>query len=205
MNFITHDKAYCLFPQATLEERRALTYLYPSVGSEADQNSYHKYKERGWELGHSITRKEFDDPYSSFARGTRFVGDSKCWTFPVLPLREDLPESNAEINSFALEYNENLKPVFSFRHLDLHGLQQPYVLLEEDASYVMEDLNFPHLCQLLRNRATKTGVEDHVDEDAQVEENVDEEYEDSNDGGAVDDPEKLVTYLRLCSLELNAT
>lgn len=175
MNFITHDKAYCLFPQATLEERRALTYLDPSFGSEGEKNTYHKYVGRGWELRDSLTRDEFDDPYSSFARGTRFVGDGKCWTLPVLPLREDLPENNADINSFALEYDENIQPVFSFRHLDFEGLQQPYVLLEEDANYAMEDVVLPDIWHRLINLEAEIEIDNHVDEEDHVEGHADAE------------------------------
>lgn len=164
MNLITHEKAYCLFPQATLEERRSLTYLHPVSAIEPDQIAYDKYSERGWDLVNGITRDEFDDPYSSFARGTRFVSDRKCWTLPIQPLREDLLESNVEINSFALEYDENLRPVFSSSHLDLDELQQPYVLLEEDADYIMENLALPYIYQDHRDRSEETDIDVGNDE-----------------------------------------
>lgn len=178
MNLITHDKAYCLFPRATLEERRALTYLDPLSTREAHRIAYHKYVERGWELVESITRNEFDDPHSSFARGTRFVGDRKSWTLPILPLREDLPESNITINSFALEYDEDLQSVFSFKHLDFDGLQQPYVLREEDVKYVMEHLALPRAYWTLNDLEDETDVDSN---EGQEEGSTDEEDEGSNE------------------------
>ncbi|KAF5317751.1 hypothetical protein D9619_012541 [Psilocybe cf. subviscida] len=182
MNLITHDKAYCLFPRATLEERRALTYLSPSTGSEAKKSSYHKYTGRGWELLNSITRDEFDNPYSSFARGTRFIGDGKCWTVPVLPLRRDLPESTVDINSFALEYDEELEPVFTFRHIDVNGLQQPYVLLEEDAHYMKENFTFPRMRHRPEDREVAMYVDDRMGEEDQAEECMNEAEDGDNMG-----------------------
>ncbi|KAF5315275.1 hypothetical protein D9619_007568 [Psilocybe cf. subviscida] len=143
MNFITHEKAYCLFPRATLVERRALTYLNRTIGHESNRNAYVKWTARGFQLGDCLTQAEFDDPGSAFAPGMRFVGDSKRLVFPIHFLREDFTgqkEGTVEVNSFALEYNGTLEPVFNSCHVNLEGLRYPYVLTEDEAVFILQEV-----------------------------------------------------------------
>lgn len=146
MNFITHEKAYSLFPRATLVERRALTYLnrLHNFGHDSNRLAFEKWLARGFHLGDYLTRAEFEDPGSAFAHGRRFVGDSKCLVLPIYPIREDLKgpgkESTVEINSFALEYNGGLEPIFNSMNVNLEGLKYPYVLTEDEAVFIMQEV-----------------------------------------------------------------
>ena len=85
MNVIAWDYAYCLYPRATLEERRSLVCRADGpnqVTAEA------KYRARGWEIVHSLPPCA---PYDrAFPSGLRFMGDPNMWrlkldTAQILP------------------------------------------------------------------------------------------------------------------------
>ena len=80
MNVISYEKAYCLFPYATLEERRAL--IVPSDGP-GQEPAIEKYKERGWKMLLSLSSRERNASNPSFALGPRFMGDRHTWTIPL--------------------------------------------------------------------------------------------------------------------------
>ena len=104
MNLITHEKAYSLYPRGTFKERRSLALYREDTNEEAAEIARDKYVARGWTLVEALTQDEMADPTSAFSWGSRFVGDSKCWTIPILP-KIDLPESYIEANSWNLQYN----------------------------------------------------------------------------------------------------
>jgi hypothetical protein len=127
MNFITHEKAYSLYPRATFEERRSLIFLFRSG---ARDNAYAKYAERGWIMLDGITGEDFHDLNSSLARGFRHVGDSKTWTIPILPkIDTPFPEGLMETNSWSLRYDHNLKPYLDFSLLISSQLQYCYLVV----------------------------------------------------------------------------
>jgi len=129
MNFITHEKAYSLYPRASFEEHRSLTCLYSTI---ARTKAWAKYTERGWTMLDGITGQDFHDLNSSLARGPRYVGDSKTWTIPILP-KIDAPSLDGlvEMNSWSLNYDLNLKPHFEFSLLISPQLQHCYLVLDE--------------------------------------------------------------------------
>ena len=93
MNIITHDKAYSIYPRATFIERRSLVY-------NRSENSFEgrsKYESRGWIQLPYLEAYDYDNPFSSFARGSRRLGDRKCWTINLLPTidsHKDYMDSN---------------------------------------------------------------------------------------------------------------
>ncbi|KDR69023.1 hypothetical protein GALMADRAFT_145762 [Galerina marginata CBS 339.88] len=134
MNVITHEKAYSLYPRATFDQRRALSYIPPATelnDTEARKIAQLKYVSRGWQIVDQITDDEFRDPGSVFAPGERHLGDSKCWTLPILPKLE-LPESNIEANSWSLLYRGNLEPWMIFAVFRSWNLRFIYLISDED-------------------------------------------------------------------------
>jgi hypothetical protein len=93
MNVITHNKAYSIYPRATFIERRSLVYNR----SENSLEGRSKYEQRGWTQIPFLEAHDYDNPFSSFARGSRRIGDSKCWTidlYPTVTTFQDYMDSN---------------------------------------------------------------------------------------------------------------
>lgn len=81
MNFIAFDAAYSLYPQATFEERRALSL---SDVTEHDTSALGKYAVRGWSLISNIWPHEATTSKSSFhMEATRWVRDDHSWCIPL--------------------------------------------------------------------------------------------------------------------------
>lgn len=88
MNVITWKFAYCLYPKATLEDRRSL--VCRSEGPKqviAEQ----KYQSRGWDMVRTLRADGplGEDP--SFPSGLRFMGDKHSWRIALDITRVDLP------------------------------------------------------------------------------------------------------------------
>lgn len=83
-NVITHSKAYCLYPKATLLERRTLFNDW--CNNSTYHNAVSKYTARGWTFVHSLKAEEHVDPFSAFSSGPRRMGDSKSWTITFSPV-----------------------------------------------------------------------------------------------------------------------
>lgn len=83
MNIITFRAAYCLFPQATLEERRSLlsssnTGIYRNRGQ-----ALAKYMQRGFEIVFHIPTESFTCNRPSFPLGWRWIDDENSWVIPL--------------------------------------------------------------------------------------------------------------------------
>ncbi|KAI0782597.1 hypothetical protein C8Q75DRAFT_504164 [Abortiporus biennis] len=77
MNVITFSKAYCLYPRATLEARRALVCRRLNM---AGQTAIKKYEDRGWDM---TFISEVNDPEWLFYQGPRWVGDDFTYTISL--------------------------------------------------------------------------------------------------------------------------
>ena len=142
MNIITHDQAYCLFPRATLDEERAMSYLCPHNRlDEFEAGLYDKYTARGFDLL-PVNAEDLDPIRGSFPVGNRFIGDEQCWTLPVLPLRTDLPGSTVDTNSFYFSAGDRMVPMIEYQHLHLSHLSHQYVFSPEEAENVSKYLDF---------------------------------------------------------------
>jgi len=142
MNFITHDKAYSLYPRATFEQHRSLVFLR---GTPARDKALAKYTERGWSALNSITEPDFYDLNSAFVRGPRFVGDSKTWTIPIFP-KIDTPSQDGlvEMNSFLLRHDILLKPHLEFFSLFSPQLRYRYLVCDEDLPEEIQNVLIDH-------------------------------------------------------------
>jgi hypothetical protein len=111
MNFITFDAAYALYPLATFEERRALSF---SGNDERDLEALGKYATRGWSIISNIWPHEAKTTKASFYQDERrWVRDGLGWIVPldkagvesppkVSPLSEKFTWDPVEYNSWML-------------------------------------------------------------------------------------------------------
>lgn len=106
MNMITHDKAYSIFPWATFEERRSLILV---KDPEAARMARLKYEGRGWRFINGTDVNESRDCLSSFIRGPRHLGDTRCWTIQLHPAQNPIPNM-WESNSWSLNYDAYQNP-----------------------------------------------------------------------------------------------
>lgn len=75
---MTYSKAYCLYPKATLVERRNLLNCWRSPV--IYRKAIDKYIERGWRFLPFLQPSETLDPRCAFSFGARRLGDKRCWT-----------------------------------------------------------------------------------------------------------------------------
>jgi len=101
MNFITHNRAFSIHPQATFIQRRSLVYDLSPKSFKARM----KYVFRGWNQVESPQATDYANPFSSFGRGLRRVGDCKTWTInldPTVSSHDDYMNSN----TWSLQYSQ---------------------------------------------------------------------------------------------------
>lgn len=100
MNLITHERAYSLYPRATFEERRSLVI---STEGSKQETARKKYTERGWIMVKTGQDEDIRNARSDFTPCQRYIGDSRCWTIPILPML-DLPKDSMATNTWELKY-----------------------------------------------------------------------------------------------------
>lgn len=105
MNFVTWDRAYALYPDATFEHRRGLLNCTKLRSITAAQ----KYLDRGYTIDghlHGLTDNTQRGLYKS---GLRWVGDTHCWVVRLDTVGLDTPESPTswELNSWALDLSKS--------------------------------------------------------------------------------------------------
>ena len=97
MNFITYERAYCLYPRATLETR--LSLVCTDRNDEVIARVFDRYTARGWTilyaLGPTIPTSAQNDP--AFSSRSRWVDDGQSWSIPLSAIPErDLQLPTAE-------------------------------------------------------------------------------------------------------------
>jgi len=93
MNVITHNRAYSIYPRATFIEQCSLVYNR----SEDSMEGWSKYEQQGWIQIPFLEANNYDNPFSSFTRGSQHIGDNKCWTIeldPTISTSQDYMDSN---------------------------------------------------------------------------------------------------------------
>lgn len=108
MNFITADKAYCLFPTHTVVNK--MGHLTRQVDHPKIISAIAKYEERGWEIsGYRDTHFcEIGCPLHA----NRRIGDKYTWTIDLMPDEEkdeyrQLMIRKVELSSFGLSYHRS--------------------------------------------------------------------------------------------------
>jgi len=119
MNFIAHDKAYCLYPRGTFKERCSLKVPLNALSAPGVAGfDLPAFERNGWTILTASNDDMLNDPKSAFAPGLRRVGDSKCWVIPVLPKLDDQsPESLVETNTWKLRHYARREPEMKIRSL----------------------------------------------------------------------------------------
>jgi hypothetical protein len=80
MNFITFDAAYALYPQATFEDRQALSF---AELSQRDTVALGKYATRGWSIAANIWPRAGQTKTLFHPDITRWVRDQHTWMIPL--------------------------------------------------------------------------------------------------------------------------
>ena len=158
MNLITHDRAYSLYPHATFEEHRSLVI---STEGSKQETARKKYTARGWTMVGTGQDEDIRNARSDFTPCRRYIGDSRCWTIPVLP-KLDLPEDFMATNTWELKYNPvvgledfpvdsnvdvkaagRVEPMLSFTILRVENLRFSYLVVDKS----VQDFLIPALLQ----------------------------------------------------------
>ena len=137
MNLISHEKAYSLYPRATFKERRSFAFQREGLSEETAQVAREKYIARGWNMIQSLTRDEIMGPFSAFSAGGRYIGDSKCWTIPILPKLQQLPAGYIETNSWNLVLHRTNIARISFTNLIAPFLRYSYLVKDRSLQHYL--------------------------------------------------------------------
>jgi hypothetical protein len=127
MNFIAFDAAYSLYPRATFEECRALSF---ASLDDRDIQALGKYARRGWSIIANIWPHELDSPrFASFCiTKERWVKDPLSWVVPLdmtgveprpplLPMSERFDWDPAVHNSWSIIKWTNGSKMFMAYHV----------------------------------------------------------------------------------------
>lgn len=116
LNVISYERAYCLYPRATLHERRALL-IHPQDGDQWTEILIKNITQRGYEVIEVPDMPELaiSTPDVSFVLGWRWIDDSSAWVIDLdtvdvtpPPAANDLSSSRTHdpvaICNFSLRY-----------------------------------------------------------------------------------------------------
>lgn len=131
MNFISHDKAYSLYPRETFENR--LSLMYSTEGAKQD-SARTKYVSRGWKMVDTSSEELCDDP-SLFKQGPRYVGDSHCWTLNlspefVIPAEINIAKNLIEANTWDLYFLDTGETEMIFFNFSAGSLRFSYTITD---------------------------------------------------------------------------
>lgn len=145
MNVISYEKAYCLFPLATLEGRVSLLSYSSHGRSERRARGAAKYTARGFRLVDFLSHTELAFPHEAvpFSFGPRWVGDSDTWVIPldmhgILPPPPANPYSTARTHdpvalcSFSVTYSITDGTIMDFSVVESQVLKYSYIVGDED-------------------------------------------------------------------------
>lgn len=148
MNVISFNKAYCLFPRATLEERRSLLSWSSQGRSNRRQEGLDKYSARGFAMLNYLEEDEFITSHRgrSFPFGPRWLGDIDTWVINLdvqgvqFPPSPD-PSAATRIcdpvvtTSFFMRYDDNDGAIMDFSVLESPVLRYSYVIIDDGMTH----------------------------------------------------------------------
>lgn len=137
MNLISYDSAISLFPKATFEDRRAVSF---DCSRDAEKLALQKYTNRGWKIGPNILPFEASGEAPFYVGTHRWVNDDKSWIVPLdmigITMPVALSESSRPLtwdpiihNSFRLEKFEEELTV-SYSKAESSILRYPYLVAD---------------------------------------------------------------------------
>lgn len=84
INVIAFNKAYCLYPRATLEERVSL--ICTTRDDDVIENVYDRYRKRGWFIIRTVDEASSLTSDPSLTKDvTRWIDDGFSWSIPLYP------------------------------------------------------------------------------------------------------------------------
>lgn len=103
MNFITYDRAYCLFPRATIIEKIGVVTNYS--GAPREKAAIEKYSERCWTMIYGRNELEKGLIWRVVPPGMHKIGDHTSWVIPLsTPPHIKLFSSRVRSESWRLKY-----------------------------------------------------------------------------------------------------
>lgn len=96
MNFITHERAYCLYPLDTIDRSQSLVL---ARNTEEAEDALEKYHDRGFRICHLADEKEFR--FSD----VRWVEDQWSWVLPLPDIglnSRTLPTDPVRVSTWSL-------------------------------------------------------------------------------------------------------
>ncbi|KAJ3014961.1 hypothetical protein NUW54_g1164 [Trametes sanguinea] len=147
MNVISYNKAYCLFPRATLEERRSLMTSVAVGPGRLGTAGFFKNSDTGHRLITTLPPEEtsMDRPSRSFPCGPRWIGDRDTWLIQ-LNMRDVLPppppnavssprrHDPVVMTSFSMRYDDDEGATLHFYVVDSPAIRYAFVCGDEDTA-----------------------------------------------------------------------
>jgi hypothetical protein len=122
MNIIAWDRAYSLYPRATLELRTAL--ILPRGRDTTLEPAIEKYRQRGWTMLEECADKGELGDADTFAVGSRWIDDAHAWVLPLSPLTSENKSILAPSSPFSQPLDRD--PVATTNWM-LLALDTPYI------------------------------------------------------------------------------
>ncbi|KAJ8461943.1 hypothetical protein ONZ51_g11218 [Trametes cubensis] len=145
LNVISYEKAYCIFPRATLHENCALRNRAPEGVYIYSKREVEKYESRGITMMDEVDPAEQtrSDSSSTFALGWRWIDDGASWVIKLDTQRiTTLPTTNevstplrydpVTISGFSLRFDTTRKARLQYTIIDGPTTKYSYVLGDQD-------------------------------------------------------------------------
>lgn len=155
MNLITYDKAYCLYPRATLEER--LSLITTDRKGDKIEGVYDRYRQRGWTIHKNLKKMTSTTSDPAFRVRWRWVQDGLTWSIalPFQPKKQATPinmQTEAlssdpisittwAIDAWNLDTQQACMRFRTFSHPQLfysYVMEHDYVLITRQVTYLLE-------------------------------------------------------------------
>lgn len=146
MNVISYDAAYCLFPRATLEERRSLLSWSSEARSVRREEALNKYSARGFHMLEFLDDDVHFTPeqHRVFPFGPRWLGDAHTWTIrltssangvlppPPNPYSPAGSQDPVALTSFSMHYDHENGAIMKFVVIQCPALKVSYVMADDE-------------------------------------------------------------------------
>lgn len=77
MNIINYHFAYCLYPHATMLERRSIVHM-GEARNPGSVHAHRKWEKRGWQM----IKENTSNPHLDYRTVNRYIGDRFSWHIP---------------------------------------------------------------------------------------------------------------------------